>query len=341
MRRVKRLLTSGAPFWTDRSVSGNKWGGAAEMDISGRCSGKTDICHARLQTTETMMMLRHRPRDFEHLYDDRRLSLGFPDMERLADDAFISIQDAGENRMGRIDRMLIYLNRLVDLDGRKRLLIVGCGPKPLAVRMLLDKGHDVVGVEPVPSFVRCAREFVGSPESIVQGTAESLPVEAESQHVVFLDSVLEHVDSPQRSSNEMYRVLRPGGIAVVTTTNRLRFSLWGNNGEFHVRFFNWFPSLVKECYVFHHLHYNPYLANYTCRPAVHWFSYSELCELGRMAGFMRFYSILDLLSPKDPTIARSRLRSLLLNRLKLNPWLRALALTQIGHLTIMFKRPAA
>ena len=100
----------------------------------------------------------------------RRLSLGFPDMERLADDAFISDQNAGERRMGHIDRMLIYLNRLVNLDGRRRLLIVGCGPKPLAVTMLLYKGHDVVGVEPVPSFVRCAREFVGSPESIVQGT---------------------------------------------------------------------------------------------------------------------------------------------------------------------------
>lgn len=286
-------------------------------------------------------MLRHRPKDFERLYDDRRISLGFPDMERLADDAFISIQDAGEHRMGEIDRMLIYLNRLVDLDGRRRLLIVGCGPKPLSVRMLLDKGHDVVGVEPIPSFVRCARDFVGSPESIVQGAAESLPVEAESQDVVFLDSVLEHVDSPQRSANEMYRVLRPGGIAVVTTTNRLRFSLRGNAGEFNVRFFNWFPSLVKECYVFHHLHYNPYLANYTCRPAVHWFSYSELCQQGRMAGFSQFYSILDLLSPKDPTIAKSRFRSLLLNRLKFNPWLRALALTQIGYLIIMLKRPAA
>ncbi|MCA1605223.1 MAG: hypothetical protein LC775_07080, partial [Acidobacteria bacterium] len=63
--------------------------------------------------------------------------------------------------------------------------------------------------------------------------------------------------------------------------------------------------------------------------------------LGRMAGFMHFYSILDLLSSKDPTIARSRLRSFLLNRLKLNPWLRALALTQIGYLIIMLKRPAA
>lgn len=285
-------------------------------------------------------MFEHRPKEVERLYDNRRLSLGFPDMEGLADDAFISIQDVRERRMGQVDRVLIYLNRLVDLDGRRRLLIVGCGPKPLAVKMLLDKGHDVLGVEPVPSFVRCAREFVGSPESIVQGAVESLPLEAESQDVVFLESVLEHVESPQQSANEMYRVLRPGGIALVTTTNRLRFSLWGNSGEFNVRFFDWFPSLVKECYVFHHLHYNPYLANYTRRPAVHWFSYSELCQLGRMAGFSQFYSILDLLSPNDPTIARSWLRSLLLNRLKLNPWLRALALTQIGDV-IMLKRPAA
>lgn len=39
MRRVKRLLTSGVPFWTDRSVSGNKWGGAAKADIDNRETG--------------------------------------------------------------------------------------------------------------------------------------------------------------------------------------------------------------------------------------------------------------------------------------------------------------
>jgi len=35
-----------------------------------------------------------------------------------------------------------------------------------------------------------------------------------------------------------------GGIAYITTTNRLRFSLRGDNGEYNVRFFNWLPRVV-------------------------------------------------------------------------------------------------
>jgi len=39
----------------------------------------------------------------------------------------------------------------------------------------------------------------------------------------------------------------------------------GRNGEFNVKYFNWYPSLLKESIVFHHLHYKPTLANFTQR----------------------------------------------------------------------------
>ena len=55
----------------------------------------------------------------------------------------------------------------------------------------------------------------------------------------------------------------------MATTNRYRFSPTGSNDEFRVRFFNWFPRIVKESYVFQHLHFDPTLANYSPRPAVH------------------------------------------------------------------------
>jgi hypothetical protein len=136
----------------------------------------------------------------------------------------------------------------------------------------------------------------------------------------------------------MHRVLRPGGIAFIITTNQLRFSLRGENGEFNLRFFNWFPRLVRECYVFRHLHYDPTLANHTFRPAVHWFTFSRLCELGRDSGFAQFYSLLDLLRQEDASVARKWLRRLLLSQLQRNAWLRALALTQIGDALVMLKR---
>jgi ubiquinone/menaquinone biosynthesis C-methylase UbiE len=199
-------------------------------------------------------------------------------------------------------------------------------------------GHHAVGVEPVTSFVEAAREYLGDASAVLQGTAERIPLDDESQHLVFLESVMEHVDSPTQSLQEAHRVLAAGGIAYVVTTNRFLFRPTGKNGEFNARFYNWYPRLVKECYVFHHLHYKPSLANYTERPAVHWYSYSDLCRLGREVGFGQFYSILDLVRPEDAAIAKSRFRRLVLRQLQRFPWLRALALTQLGGTVVMLKR---
>jgi ubiquinone/menaquinone biosynthesis C-methylase UbiE len=151
--------------------------------------------------------------------------------------------------------------------------------------------------------------------------------------------VLEHVDSPTRSLEEMHRVLRPGGIAFVVTTNRHCISLAGWNAEFNVRFFNWLPQVVKESYTFRHLHYEPRLANYTARPAVHWYTYSDLCKLGRNAGFTQFYSPLDLLASDDERFRNSPLRRLLLARMKSSAWVRSLvlSLTYYGGMVIMLK----
>ncbi|MCI0490567.1 MAG: class I SAM-dependent methyltransferase [Blastocatellia bacterium] len=271
------------------------------------------------------------------IYRDRRLSEGYPEMDRLALENFSAVLEAHPSGGGRVENLLRYLNRLVDLGGERNILVLGCGPKPETVRILIEKNHKVVGVEPVPSFVRSAREYLASDLAVVEGAAESIPFPDLSQHMVFCDSVLEHVVSPTKSLDEMYRVLAPGGIAFITTTNRYKISLTGDNGEYHYRFFNWLPKLVKECLVFKHLHYDPQLANYSQLPAVHWFTYAELCALGRQAGFARFYSTLDLLDRGDPSVQKSWLKKLLLNRLKFNPWLRALALTQLGGTIIMLK----
>ena len=155
-----------------------------------------------------------------------------------------------------------------------------------------------------------------------------------------MESVLEHVDSPVLSLAECYRVLAPGGVLFVDTTNRLRFSAVGENGEYRVRFYNWFPASVKESYVFKHLHYAPHLANYSSRPAVHWFTFTELCSLGRQVGFAQFYSRLDF----PGSFARGGsfrrfMKTSLQKSVATNPWIRALALCQYGNAIFMYKRP--
>ena len=132
-----------------------------------------------------------------------------------------------------------------------------------------DGGDELFG-----GYTRTAQEFLGAEGAVRQGVAEAIPLPDRSQDLVLFENVLEHVESPMASLKEIYRVLKAGGVAYVTTTNRFKFSLTGYNGEYRVPFFNWFPRAVKESYVFAHLHYRPQLANYSLRPAVHWFSFA-------------------------------------------------------------------
>jgi SAM-dependent methyltransferase len=280
------------------------------------------------------------------LYSERKLSAGYPDLERLAFEQFVGSQASKPNDAPRINRLLRLLGRLIVLDGSQDVCVIGCGPVPQPIRILREQGYSVTGVEPVPRFVAAANEYLGDENVVRRGAAECIPLPNASQDLVFFDNVLEHVESPLISLTEIFRVLKPGGITYLTTTNRQHVSLVGDNYEYNVRFFNWFPGLLKESYVFRHLHYDPRLANYTERPAVHWFSFADLCALGRLAGFAQFYSPLDLRSVADAELASSGLKRWLLGQrwllhaVQRNPLLRSLALTQVGGEIIMLKRTA-
>jgi ubiquinone/menaquinone biosynthesis C-methylase UbiE len=271
----------------------------------------------------------------KNLYDGRYLSEGYPDLEKLG----VEYLKQHQRTETCISEIMASINRLIDTSsGLKTVCVIGCGPNPSSVKELLEKGFDAVGIEPVPGSAEAASQFLDDRSRIFNSSAEKLPLPDNSQRIVFLESVLEHVDSPFRSLSEAFRVLAPGGVLYIYTTNKYRISLTGRNGEFNVKFYNWLPNTIKESYVFKHLHYDPKLANYTPRPAVHWFSYAELCNLGRSAGFSQFYSLIDLLNTDSETINKSVLRKFFLNKVRYNPWLRALSLTQFGSSIFMLKR---
>ena len=267
----------------------------------------------------------------DDLYSDRKLTEGYPDLESSAVDWFSENQSCSSN----VEDVLRQIDRMIDLaNGSRRVLVVGCGPKPATVVKLLAMGYEAHGVEPVPGLAKAAATFIDDPKRISIGQAESLPAANESQQVVLLESVLEHVDSPTQALAEAYRVLEPGGVLYIYTTNRFRVSLRGYNGEFHIPFCNWFPRLVQESMVFKHLHYAPKLANYSLRPAVHWFSYSNLCRRGREVGFAQFYSKLDSLATIPARGWKQRLAKLASRSILL----RSLVLLQYGNSIYMWKR---
>ena len=74
------------------------------------------------------------------------------------------------------------------------------------------------------------------------GNAESLPLGDESQDFAVCNSILEHVLDPDRVLSEVARVLRPGGTAVLTTTNRWHW----RTGEIDVPFYSYMPYRLRD-----------------------------------------------------------------------------------------------
>lgn len=273
-------------------------------------------------------------KSYHALYTNRKLSAGYPDLEHLG-----SIYKKEQNLKRKNQQHILRINkksfqielflRLVNLNYlSKRALDIGCGPTPIFVKELIENGLDAKGIEPVDEMYKLAKEFLSDESRVIKGYAEKIPVPDNSQSFVMLNSVLEHVISPISALNEIYRVLEPGGVAYISTTNKHMFS----NDEYIKRFYQWYPSILKESYVFMHLHYQPELARYSSRPAVHWYSYSDLCKLGREAGFFSFYSLIDLISEDDlkNDLHFGSFKRFLFRYSKYNPLLRSLILTFTG-----------
>jgi 2-polyprenyl-3-methyl-5-hydroxy-6-metoxy-1,4-benzoquinol methylase len=118
---------------------------------------------------------------------------------------------------------------LVARDVRKhlpaagRVLDVGCGSAMVADR-IADLDVHYVGMDFGGHHITYAsKKFAGSPDpmstSFVRGDAAKLPFRSGTFDVVVMSEVIEHLIRPELSVWEISRVLRPGGVFVMTTNN--------------------------------------------------------------------------------------------------------------------------
>jgi SAM-dependent methyltransferase len=85
-----------------------------------------------------------------------------------------------------------------------------------------DPHGSVTGVEPNSSLRAVALGRLGSTAvSIVDGTAEHLPFGDASVDFLWCERVLQHVSDAQAAVGEFYRVLRPGGHAIILDSDQL------------------------------------------------------------------------------------------------------------------------
>jgi SAM-dependent methyltransferase len=120
-------------------------------------------------------------------------------------------------------------------DGAKAV-DVGAG-EGWATEHLRELGFDAIGVERSPQLAELAPTG-----TVLVGDAQSLPLDDGSQDFVLCNSILEHVLDPPRVIAELRRVLAPGGVAVLSTTNRWNW----RTGEIEILLFPYMPGRLQD-----------------------------------------------------------------------------------------------
>jgi 2-polyprenyl-3-methyl-5-hydroxy-6-metoxy-1,4-benzoquinol methylase len=159
--------------------------------------------------------------------------------------AYAEVEDSLylQEREGReltFRKHLVALHRITGKPDGRRLLDVGAYVG-VFVEVARATGWDAVGVEPSAWAVREAQK-TGLP--IRQGTLAGGGFPSESFDAVTMWDVIEHFGDPRHELEQVFRVLRLGGITAIHTidigsaTARLMGQRWPFLMEMHIMFFS-------------------------------------------------------------------------------------------------------
>lgn len=99
----------------------------------------------------------------------------------------------------------------------KHVLDAGCGPG-LYSEELIARGAEVVAVDGSPAMVELARKRLGDLAQVLQADlGKPLPFRVCEFDLVVCALVIHHLDDREACLREFFRVLRPGGRAVIST----------------------------------------------------------------------------------------------------------------------------
>jgi ubiquinone/menaquinone biosynthesis C-methylase UbiE len=109
------------------------------------------------------------------------------------------------------------------LPAGSAVLEVAPGPGFLAIELARLGPYRIVGLDISRSFVGIATENAsnaGVEVTFREGNASSMPFESDSFDFVYCRAAFKNFSEPVRALHEMYRVLKPGGQAVIHDLRR-------------------------------------------------------------------------------------------------------------------------
>jgi ubiquinone/menaquinone biosynthesis C-methylase UbiE len=125
-------------------------------------------------------------------------------------------------RKNRLAEMREYANEVASHVGENaKILEVAPGPGYLAIELAL-RGFHVTGVEISPDFVKIEKanaKKAGVFVDFKEGNASSLPCDDNFFDFVVCSAAFKNFKEPLKALNEMHRVLKPGGTALIIDMN--------------------------------------------------------------------------------------------------------------------------
>ena len=94
---------------------------------------------------------------------------------------------------------------------------VGCGTGDL-LSLLVDKTHQVIGIDSSPGMLDQARRRFTRIQKIDLrlGEVEHLPIRDQTVDAAVMNMVLHHLSQPEQGIREIYRILKPRSLFVIT-----------------------------------------------------------------------------------------------------------------------------
>ena len=204
--------------------------------------------------------------------------------------------EATAQRFRRVQAVVLRIAAQTGLPPQLDVADIGCGAGTQA-RLWAECGHRVYGIdvnEPLIQLARDRAEKQGVDVRFEVGTATALPSADHTMDVCLLPELLEHVADWQSCLNEAARILRPGGILYLSTTN----VLCPRQQEFNLPLYSWYPGPLKRYCEHIAVTSHPAIANFAKYPAVNWFSFYSLREFLLPLGF-ECLDRFDLIDPSQ------------------------------------------
>lgn len=176
----------------------------------------------------------------------RQILIYFHEMNKYYSEIRPQMNDL-KSRKTKGVRIVKTLNDFLGADRVKKAKLLDVGSSTGIIDSVLAESFgEVWGIDIDEVGVNFAKkEFKKKNLHFEVGSALKLRFRGNSFDVVVCTHVYEHVSNPKKLFNEIYRVLKPGGVCYLAAIN----ALWPMEPHYNLLFLSWLPKSVANIYV--------------------------------------------------------------------------------------------